>query len=118
MSGPTTMSDQDAKINPALSDTNTALTKSIHYMSTDPKYAHRLLELIKMTSHEEDDIYIASVTNLHYFIMLDIVDLFEKIKNSIQNNPLYPSSDTIEKNTTTFLITVIQTYNAPPLCMN
>ena len=53
------------------------LTKSIPYLSTDLKYSHRLLAIIKTSTHQEADIYISNVSNLHYFIMLDIYYISE-----------------------------------------
>ena len=47
--------------------------------------------------------------------MLEIEDLFEKIKNAIQNNPLYPSSDTTdEKHHYIFGYNYSDVYRPPP----
>ena len=56
------------------------------------------MAVIKTCIQKEDDIYIANASTPEYFIMLDIYNLFEKIKTLIQAFPLCPYSDTLEKN--------------------
>ena len=54
------------------------------------------MAFIKTSTQEEAGIFITNVSTLHYFIMLDIDDIFDKIKTLIQAFPLCPSSDTPE----------------------
>ena len=72
-------------INRSLTHSYAYLTMDILYLSTNLKYYHWLLALIKTTTQEEDYIYITSVFNPHSFIMLYIEDLFEKSRPSFRH---------------------------------
>ena len=93
------MNDQDAYINAALSCSYEYLTIAIHSLSTNLNYSNKILAFIKTTTKEDSDIYIASVYNLRSFIMLDIADIFDKIKTAIQKYSLYPYSEILDENT-------------------
>ena len=86
-------------INIALAQAFAYLTMVIVSLSTDLKYAHCIITLIKTSTQEETAIYISIVSNLHSFIMFDIEDLFDKIKTIIQEYPFYLFSKTTDENT-------------------
>ena len=79
-----------AAINVTLNADNKALTTDIFSVSNEPKYTHNFMKFIKTTTQEEADIYIASVFNPHFFIMLEITDIFEEFNTYIKAYHLYP----------------------------